>query len=97
MFTLGLVDSDITSCPASIAIWKAHILSANNTFAVLKICPLAEEKFLYRDWSPKFATGLNVIIGIKKYMSDQTVFLPKWCTPRGIILAKGQLGHSYTF
>ena len=40
MFTLGLVDSDITSCPASIAIWKAHI-SANNTFAVLKICPLA--------------------------------------------------------
>ena len=30
-------------------------------------------------------------------MSDQTVLLPKWCTPRGIILAKGQLGHFYTF
>ena len=30
-------------------------------------------------------------------MSDQAVLLPKRCTPRGIILAKGQLGHSYTF
>ena len=28
-------------------------------------------------------------------MSDQTVLLPKWCTPRGIILAKGQLGPSH--
>ena len=23
--------------------------------------------------------------------------MPKWCTPRGIILVKGQLGHFYTF
>ena len=30
-------------------------------------------------------------------MSDQTILLPKWCTPRGIIFAKVQLGHSYTF
>ena len=31
-----------------------------------------------RGWSPKFATGLNVRIGIdqKKYMSEQTVLLP---------------------
>ena len=29
-------------------------------------------------------------------MSDQTVLLAKWFTPKGIILAKGQLGHSYT-
>jgi hypothetical protein len=26
-----------------------------------------------------------------------TVLLAKWCTPRGIIWAKGQLAHSYTF
>ena len=49
-----------------------------------------------RDWSSKFATGLNVIM-VQKYMSDQAVLLPKWCTPRGIILAKGQHGHSYNF
>ena len=30
-------------------------------------------------------------------MSDQAVLLPKWCAPRGIILGKGQLGHSHTF
>ena len=30
-------------------------------------------------------------------MRDHTVLLSKWCTPRGIILAKGQFGHSYTF
>ena len=30
-------------------------------------------------------------------MSDQPVLLPKWCTQGGIILAKEQLGHSYTF
>ena len=50
-------------------------------------------------WSPKSATGLNVILGIdqKIYMSDQTVLLPKWSTPRGNILAKGQLGYFHTF
>ena len=39
-----------------------------------------ENKFvIIRGWSPKFATGLNVIIGIdkKKYMSDQAALLPK--------------------
>ena len=30
-------------------------------------------------------------------MSDQTVLLPKWSTPRGNILAKGQLGYFHTF
>jgi len=30
-------------------------------------------------------------------MSDQAVLLPKLCTLRGVILAKGQLGHSYNF
>ena len=30
-------------------------------------------------------------------MSDQSVILPKWFTHGGITLAKGQLGHSYTF
>ena len=30
-------------------------------------------------------------------MSDQTVLLPKWFSHGGIILAKGQLDHSYTF
>ena len=30
-------------------------------------------------------------------MSDLTVLLPKWCTPRLIILGKGQFGHFHTF
>ena len=30
-------------------------------------------------------------------MSDQAVLLPKWLTHGGITLAKGQLGHFYTF
>ena len=30
-------------------------------------------------------------------MSDQAGILPKWFSNRGIILAKGQLDHSYTF
>ena len=30
-------------------------------------------------------------------MSGQAVLLPKLCTDWRIILAKGQLGHSYTF
>ena len=30
-------------------------------------------------------------------MSDQAVLLPKWFSHGGIILAKGQLDHSYTF
>ena len=45
---------------------------------------VAKNEFLHlpknigRVWSPKFATGLNVIIGIgQKYMSDQAVLLPK--------------------
>ena len=46
MFTLGLVDSDITSCPASIAIWKAHI-SANNTSAVHSKFVLWSKKSFY--------------------------------------------------
>ena len=33
----------------------------------------------------------------KKNMNDQGVLLPKWFTHRGITLAKGQLGHTYTF
>ena len=69
---------------------------------LIKLCTattLLLEKSVNRGWSPKFATGLNVIIGIdqKIYMSDQTVLLPKWSTPRGNILAKGQLGYFHTF
>ena len=30
-------------------------------------------------------------------MSDQAGILPKWFSSQGIILAKGQLNHSYTF
>ena len=30
-------------------------------------------------------------------MSDQPVILPKWFSYEGILLAKGQLDHSYTF
>ena len=30
-------------------------------------------------------------------MSDQAGILPKWFSNWGIILAEGQLGHSYTF
>ena len=68
------------------------------TYPAENIFVLTLLDLIHRDWSPKFATGLNVIIGIdQKYMSDQAVLLPKWCTPRGIILAKGQVGHSYTF
>ena len=33
----------------------------------------------------------------KKYKHDQPLLLSKWFTHRGIILAKGQLGHLYTF
>ena len=51
-----------------------------------------------RGWSPKFATGLNVLIGIdQKIYEWPDVLLLKWCTLRGIILAKWQLSHSYTF
>ena len=32
-----------------------------------------------------------------KSMSDKAVILLKWFSHGGIILAKGQLGHSYTF
>ena len=34
---------------------------------------------------------------IKKYMSDQSVLLSKWFTHGGMTLAKGQIGHLYTF
>ena len=33
----------------------------------------------------------------KKYMSDQTVILPKWFYHEGIILGKEQFDYSYTF
>ena len=43
-----------------------------------------------RGWSPKFATGLNIIIGIDQKIYE-TNLLPKWCSPRGIILQKDSL------
>ena len=55
-----------------------------------------DEKFYCRDWSPKFETGLNVIISI-----DQKIYDWPGCSlakmMMGIILAKEQLGHSYAF
>ena len=38
-----------------------------------------------------------IYMHIKNYVSDQTVILPKWSPNWRIILAKYQLGHSYTF
>ena len=56
----------------------------------LKVCLLSSLRSKLKLFCP--------IIGIdKKDTSDQTVLLPKWCTHRGIILAKGQLCHSFTF
>ena len=49
-------------------------------------------------WSPQFATGLNIIIGI-----DQKIYewldcsFAKMTYSKGDHLAKGQLGHSYKF
>ena len=53
------------------------------------------QKLLLRDCCSKFATGLKCLN--RHYTSDQALLLPKWFTHKGITLAKGQLGHSYTF
>ena len=77
-------------------------------FEVLRKCHLETSSEIclrlysvwYRDWSPKFETGLNIIIGIVKksiHKNDQAVILPKWYHYEYIILAKGQLGHSCAF
>ena len=56
-------------------------------------------KVCCRDWLPKFATGLNMIIGCssKIILTYQTVILPKWFSQKGIILTKEQCHHSHTF
>ena len=62
------------------------------------IVPKILSKFclsVHIDWSPKLATGLNMLIGcISKSM---WLTRPKWFSDEGIILAKGQFDHSYTF
>ena len=48
------------------------------------------------DWSPKFATGLNMIIGCSSKsisMSDQAIVLPKWFSCKGNILVLEQFDH----
>ena len=51
-----------------------------------------------RGWSIKFTTGINIQkVLAQKYISHQPDILLKWLPHGGIILAKGQLNHSYTF
>ena len=64
------------------------------------ICKIVKEINFCKGWSPKFATRLNIIIGIvqsKSIKSDQAVLLPKWFPLEYTILAKEQSSHSYTF
>ena len=52
----------------------------------------------YRGWCIKFATGLNIIIGIvQKVYEWPGCYFAKMILLWGIIWAKGQLDHSYTF
>ena len=52
-----------------------------------------------RDWSPKFETGPSIIIVIvqKVWVINLSFCQNDVHTSRGIILAKGQIGYSYTF
>ena len=55
-------------------------------------------EYMTRGWSPKFAIGLNIIIGIvQKYKSDQAVLLPKRSSSFWQKNSLGQPGNSYIF
>ena len=42
-------------------------------FLLTKVCTYVMDllRYIYRGWSPKFATGLNVIIGIDQKISER--------------------------
>ena len=79
-----------------------HIITKpiSNPFTYSPICNF--ERFfvmwafcllLDRGWRSKFSTGVN----LKKDIVQESDILPNWLPHGGIILAKGQLNHSYTF